>query len=122
MVNPEYRASVLRFFLLFLPFHMAQWFTPLLIVWRRHPLGKALFFNFVAIGRNWSGILLLFLFSNALVAGVFHLIMYFASGMALFFLRVYCLALLAFWVCLLITLYRDFFPAGEKPAHISEHA
>ncbi|MDR2364720.1 MAG: hypothetical protein LBD68_02555 [Zoogloeaceae bacterium] len=123
ITKPEHRAPLLRLLLLFLPFFMAQWFTPLLIVWRRCPLGKALFFNFAAIGRNWLGILLLVLLSNTLTAGVFYQIRFVSSAALRLLLACWLmLALIAFWVCLLVALYRDFFPAGEKTAHISERA
>lgn len=35
------------------PVLMAWWFAPVLAAWHRQPLGKALFFSFVACSMNW---------------------------------------------------------------------
>ncbi|MDR1351097.1 MAG: hypothetical protein LBJ59_10065 [Zoogloeaceae bacterium] len=124
MGGEEYRAPALRLLLLFIPFFMAQWFTPMLIVWRRYSIGKALFFNFVAIGRNWRDVLLVFLMFNALTLGLFFLIALFpivnvnlSASLAGFIMIIGS----ALHLCFLCVLYQDFFPA-EKRAHISEHA
>jgi hypothetical protein len=121
MAETEHSAAFLRFFLLFLPFFMAQWFTPLLLVRRRYPLGKALFCNFVAIGRNWPDLLLTLLLFNLLLTGPFYLMRFITNpNLFLLLLCAFLLALTALWICLLCVLYRDFFPA--ESAHISEEA
>lgn len=38
---------------LMVPVLMAWWFAPVLVAWHRLPLGKALFFSFVACAMNW---------------------------------------------------------------------
>jgi hypothetical protein len=35
------------------PVLMAWWFAPILAAWHRQPLGKSLFFSFVACSMNW---------------------------------------------------------------------
>ncbi|MBS1160432.1 MAG: putative transrane protein [Proteobacteria bacterium] len=39
--------------LLLLPVMMAYWFAPVLAAWHRLPLGKSLFFSFIACWLNW---------------------------------------------------------------------
>jgi hypothetical protein len=45
--------SVLFVSLLLLPVMMAYWFAPVLAAWHRLPLGKSLFFSFIACWLNW---------------------------------------------------------------------
>lgn len=56
--------------LLYAPVLMATWFAPYLVAWHRQPLGKALFFSFVACWRNRWPFLLLGLVLVALSFGV----------------------------------------------------
>jgi hypothetical protein len=117
-------APTLRLVLLFVPFVMAQWFTPMLIAWRRYSIGKALFFNFAAIGRNWRDILLVFLMFIALILGVFFLLAPLVIGndnLALPLSGFIWINASVLHLCLLCVLYQDFFPV-EKPAHILEQA
>lgn len=46
--------------LLLLPVLMAYWFAPVLAAWHRLPLGKSLFFSFVACWLNWRPFLAYF--------------------------------------------------------------
>jgi hypothetical protein len=117
-------ASILRLILLFIPLLLAQWFTPILIVWRRYSIGKALFFNFAAIWRNLRDILLVCILYVALVLGMIFLL----GLLSTLVTNLNVLPLLFLWslamglhFCLLCVLYQDFFPI-EKPAHISETA
>jgi len=43
--------------LMMMPVMMAYWFAPVLAAWHRLPLGKALFFSFVACWINWRAFL-----------------------------------------------------------------
>ncbi|MFZ2266023.1 MAG: BPSS1780 family membrane protein [Azonexus sp.] len=45
--------SLLFVALLLLPVMMAYWFAPVLAAWHRLPLGKSLFFSFIACWLNW---------------------------------------------------------------------
>lgn len=49
--------SVLFVCALLLPVMMAYWFAPVLAAWHRLPLGKSLFFSFVACWLNWRAFL-----------------------------------------------------------------
>ncbi|MDR0735403.1 MAG: hypothetical protein LBF51_00990 [Zoogloeaceae bacterium] len=114
----------LRLILLFAPLVMAQWFTPLLIVWRRYSIGKALFCNFAVIGYNWRDILLVFMLFIALTLGVFFLFVpFFAvrANLVMPLLNFLWIVVLALHISLLCVLYRDFFPT-EAPGRISEQA
>lgn len=42
---------------LMVPFLMAFWFAPMLVAWDGVPVGKAVFFSFVASWRNWRAFL-----------------------------------------------------------------
>ena len=52
-----------------LPVFMAWWFAPVLVAWHQQPVGKALFFSFMACAINWRPFLV---YSLALivVAGI----------------------------------------------------
>lgn len=43
--------------LLFAPLMMAYWYAPVLVAWHDLPVGKSLFFSFVASLRNWRAFL-----------------------------------------------------------------
>lgn len=45
--------SVIFVGLMLLPVMMAYWFAPILAAWHRLPLGKSLFFSFIACWLNW---------------------------------------------------------------------
>ena len=51
--DADFTASALVVMLLMLPVLMAWWFAPVLAAWHRLPLGKSLFFSFVACWMNW---------------------------------------------------------------------
>ncbi len=58
---------------LLVPVLMAWWFAPVLAAWHRQPLGKALFFSFVACWMNWRPFLtygLAMLLATVVVPGV----------------------------------------------------
>ncbi len=52
-----------------LPVMMAYWFAPVLAAWHRLPLGKALFFSFIACWINWRAFLI-YGFGLLLIAGI----------------------------------------------------
>lgn len=59
--------------LLMMPVLMAWWFAPVLAAWHRQPLGKSLFFSFVACWMNWRPFLtygLAMLLLTVIVPGV----------------------------------------------------
>ena len=56
--------------LLYAPVLMMTWFAPQLVAWHRQPIGKALFFSFIACWRNRWPFLLLGLILIALSFGV----------------------------------------------------
>jgi hypothetical protein len=51
------------------PVMMAYWFAPVLAAWHRLPLGKSLFFSFIACWMNWRPFLI-YGFGLLLIAGV----------------------------------------------------
>ena len=51
--DADFTASALVVMLLMLPVLMAWWFAPVLAAWHRLPLGKSLFFSFIACWMNW---------------------------------------------------------------------
>jgi len=56
-----------------MPVLMAWWFAPVLAAWHRQPLGKSLFFSFVACWMNWRPFLtygLAMLLISVIVPGV----------------------------------------------------
>ena len=61
--------SMLFVALLLLPVMMAYWFAPVLAAWHRLPLGKSLFFSFIACLMNWRPFLV-YGFGLLLVAGL----------------------------------------------------
>jgi hypothetical protein len=65
----DFALPVLFMSILMTPVAMAWWFAPLLAAWHRQPLGKALFFSFVACWINWRA-LLAYVAAVLLAAGV----------------------------------------------------
>ena len=51
--DADFTLSALFVMLLMTPVLMAWWFAPVLAAWHRQPLGKSLFFSFVACYMNW---------------------------------------------------------------------
>lgn len=51
--DSDFVAPTLIIMLLLVPVMMAWWFAPVLAAWHRLPLGKSLFFSFVACWMNW---------------------------------------------------------------------
>lgn len=49
----DFTLSAMLVAILMIPVLMAWWFAPVLAAWHRQPLGKALFFSFVACAMNW---------------------------------------------------------------------
>ena len=49
--------SLLRLMPITLPIMAASWFAPVLVAWHEVPVGKSLFFSFVACLRNWRAFL-----------------------------------------------------------------
>ena len=55
--DADFSLSVLFAMLLMTPLMMAYWFAPVLAAWHRLPLGKSLFFSFIACWINWRAFL-----------------------------------------------------------------
>lgn len=53
LAEADFTLPALLVFALMIPVLMAWWFAPVLAAWHRQPLGKALFFSFVACVMNW---------------------------------------------------------------------
>lgn len=51
--DADFTLPALVVLMLMVPLLMAYWFAPLLAAWHRQPLGKSLFFSFVACWMNW---------------------------------------------------------------------
>lgn len=51
--DADFTLPALFVLVLLVPVLMAWWFAPVLAAWHRQPLGKALFFSFVACWMNW---------------------------------------------------------------------
>lgn len=51
--DADFTLSALLAAILMVPVLMAWWFAPVLAAWHRQPLGKSLFFSFVACAMNW---------------------------------------------------------------------
>jgi len=49
----DFTLSAMVVAIFMVPVLMAWWFAPVLVAWHRQPLGKALFFSFVACVMNW---------------------------------------------------------------------
>lgn len=54
--DPEFLWSLLRLFILAIPFLLAFLFAPYLVGWDGVPAAKSLFFSFVAAVRNWRAL------------------------------------------------------------------
>jgi hypothetical protein len=54
----KFLLGFLIFLVLLIPVLMAYWFAPLLIAWHQVPVGKAIFFSFVACLKNWRALLI----------------------------------------------------------------
>jgi hypothetical protein len=67
--DADFTLAALVVMLLMVPVLMAYWFAPVLAAWHRLPLGKSLFFSFVACWMNWRPFLA-FGAGLLLVAGV----------------------------------------------------
>ncbi len=55
--DADFTLPALFVLVLLAPVLMAWWFAPVLAAWHRQPLGKALFFSFVACWMNWRAFL-----------------------------------------------------------------
>ncbi|MCL2346168.1 MAG: hypothetical protein FWC58_10005 [Desulfobulbus sp.] len=55
--DADFTLSALFVLFMLAPALMAWWFAPVLAAWHRQPLGKALFFSFVACWLNWRAFL-----------------------------------------------------------------
>lgn len=55
--DADFTLPVLFAMLLMTPLMMAYWFAPVLAAWHRLPLGKSLFFSFIACWINWRAFL-----------------------------------------------------------------
>lgn len=51
--DADFTLPALVVLILMVPLLMAYWFAPVLAAWHRQPLGKSLFFSFVACWMNW---------------------------------------------------------------------
>ncbi len=51
--DADFTLPALVVLMLMVPLLMAYWFAPMLAAWHRQPLGKSLFFSFVACWMNW---------------------------------------------------------------------
>ena len=67
--DADFLLPVLVVMSLMTPVMMAYWFAPVLAAWHRLPLGKSLFFSFVACWMNWRPFLV-FSAGVLLVAGI----------------------------------------------------
>jgi hypothetical protein len=68
--DADFTLPVLFAMLLMTPLMMAYWFAPVLAAWHRLPLGKSLFFSFIACWINWRAFLA-FSAGLLLLAGIF---------------------------------------------------
>jgi len=55
--DADFTFSALLVMLCMVPVLMAWWFAPVLAAWHRQPLGKSLFFSFIACWMNWRAFL-----------------------------------------------------------------
>jgi hypothetical protein len=55
--DADFTLPVLFAMVLMTPLMMAYWFAPVLAAWHRLPLGKSLFFSFIACWINWRAFL-----------------------------------------------------------------
>lgn len=67
--NADFSLPVLVAMTLMTPLMMAYWFAPVLAAWHRLPLGKSLFFSFIACWMNWRAFLV-FSIGLLLLAGI----------------------------------------------------
>ena len=67
--DADFVLPVLIVMTLMMPVMMAYWFAPVLAAWHRLPIGKSLFFSFVACWMNWRPFLV-FSIGLLLVAGI----------------------------------------------------
>lgn len=67
--DADFTLAALVVMLLMVPVLMAYWFAPVLAAWHRLPLGKSLFFSFIACWMNWRPFLA-FGAGLVLVAGI----------------------------------------------------
>jgi hypothetical protein len=51
--DADFTLSALLVAIFMMPVLMAWWFAPVLAAWHRQPLGKSLFFSFIACSMNW---------------------------------------------------------------------
>lgn len=118
--------SLLFVVALIIPQTLAYWFAPMLVVWHKISIFKALFFSLFACLRNWKAFLVYFLcfvgvvvFVPALIADMGAALLpgmekFISSVMLMFLLMVVSPSIVAsFYIS-----YRDVFVVRE---HISEH-
>jgi hypothetical protein len=67
--DADFTLPILFAMLLMTPVMMAYWFAPVLAAWHRLPLGKSLFFSFIACWINWRAFLV-FSVGLLLLAGI----------------------------------------------------
>ncbi len=67
--DADFTLPALVVLILLVPVLMAYWFAPVLAAWHRLPLGKSLFFSFVACWMNWRPFLV-YSVGLLLVAGI----------------------------------------------------
>lgn len=89
MEEADFTYSALLVAVFMVPVLMAWWFAPVLAAWHRQPLGKALFFSFVACAMNWRpflvygiGLLLAAVVLPGMVLGLLLLILPALQGFA----------------------------------------
>jgi len=79
--DADFLAPALFVATLMTPVVMAWWFAPVLAAWHRLPLGKSLFFSFVACWLNWRPFLVFFTVLGALVAVLPSLLLVVLQGL-----------------------------------------
>jgi len=114
------------------PVIMAWWYAPVLVAWHDMPVGKSLFFSFVACFRNWKPFLAygasVMLFGGLLPGLLLGLVAAFYPAGARFFTSLFIVPMLLLFAPTLIAsfyiTYRDVFtslapePAAEPPADV----
>ena len=88
--DADFTLPVLFAMLLMTPLMMAYWFAPVLAAWHRLPLGKSLFFSFIACWINWraflafsAGLLLLAGIVPGILMGVLLILLPGAPGLVM---------------------------------------
>ena len=87
--DADFTLSAMLVAIFMVPVLMAWWFAPVLAAWHRQPLGKSLFFSFVACVMNWrpflvygSGLLLVAVVLPGILLGLLLILLPALQGFA----------------------------------------